>query len=56
MKKKLILVLAAVAITLLLVASATKTFKLLVWLLAAVGLYAIYTVLFNKANAKRKTP
>ena len=55
MKKKLTLVLVAVAITLLLIASAAKTFKLLVWLLAAVGLYAIYITLVNKANIKRKT-
>lgn len=56
MKKKLILASVAVAVVLLMIASAAKTLKLLIWLLAAVGLYAIYITVTNKVKTtKRKT-
>ncbi|KJZ17451.1 hypothetical protein TW86_04155 [Halomonas sp. S2151] len=55
LKHKLMLGLAAVVIVILMVASAAKTLKLLTWLLAFIGAYAIYRTLKNKAhNSKRK--
>lgn len=55
MNKKVVLICLAVLVTLLLIAAAAKTLKLFVWLMAAVGLYAIYSVVTNKVKTlKRK--
>jgi len=55
MSKRVIVICMAVLVSLLVLFYVAKTLKLLLWLLAAIGLYAVYSVVTDKVkNLKRK--
>ncbi|MFP3342723.1 hypothetical protein R0J87_09445 [Halomonas sp. SIMBA_159] len=55
MNKRVVVICVAVLVSLLLLFYVAKTLKLLLWLLAAIGLYAVYSVVTDKVeNLKRK--